>query len=182
MIFLERDLLHTSKNEDIIWLVPHPFLFKNTQDIYWPNVGDMPSYDPNKDYHKIYNTGEKNLPFKFDVKIKNFRRIFLRDIFTQWHDSNLNCSIEDYANIHHHDVIWYRKNINNNILLEDIIKEYEKIYNSSFEEKFKWQKIYEQDKYYEYPYIIQKFIEFNKLEGIIDLEDLFYLDKCFIYN
>ena len=94
IIFLEKDLLHTTKDEKCTWLVPHPFFFKNLPDIYWPNVGDMPSYDPTQIYHKIFNTGEKNIPFKFDAKIKNFRRCFLRDVFTQWHDSNYENNIE----------------------------------------------------------------------------------------
>jgi hypothetical protein len=59
IVFLEKDLLHTPKDEKQIWLVPHPFFFKNTPDIYWPEYGDSPAYDPTKSYHKIYNTGEK---------------------------------------------------------------------------------------------------------------------------
>jgi hypothetical protein len=48
------------------------------------------------------------------------------------------------------------------------------------DEKYKWQKIYEEDKYYKYPNIIKKFIEYNKLEGIESLDDLHYLDKLFL--
>ena len=95
IVFLEKDLLHTPKDENQIWLIPHPFLFKNTNDIFWPNSGDMPSINAKNTFHKIYNTGEKNNPFKFDCKIKNFRRVFLREVFTPWHDSNFNGTIEE---------------------------------------------------------------------------------------
>jgi len=177
IVFLEKDLIHTPKDEEQIWLVPHPFFFKNTPDIYFPNIGDMPSYDPNKEYHKIYNTGLKSTPFKFDAKIKNFRRIFLREVFTPWHDSNYNGTIEEYADKFHYTVKWYRENIDKNLDLEEIINRYETHIFSSNEENFKWHKIYEEDKYYEYPNIIKKFISFGKLEGIKTLEDLHYLDE-----
>jgi hypothetical protein len=175
IVFLEKDLIHTPKDEKQIWLVPHPFFFKNTPDIYWPDYGDSPAYDVKKTYHKIYNTGEKNKPFKFDAKIKNFRRVFLREVFTQWHDSNYDGTIEEYADKYHHTVLWYRENINKNLKLEDIIKKYEQHVNLNDEEKFKWHKIYNEKEYFEYPYIIKKFIEFNKLEGIENLYDLKYL-------
>ena len=42
IIFLEKDLIHTPKDENQIWLVPHPFFFKNTPDIYWTDIGDSP--------------------------------------------------------------------------------------------------------------------------------------------
>jgi hypothetical protein len=177
IIFLEKDFLHTPKNEEQIWLTPHPFLFKNTNDIYWPNIGDMPSYSPEKSYHKIFNTGEKKSPFKFDCKIKNFRRIFLRDVFTQWHDSDFKGSIEEYADKYHHTVIWYRENINKDLKLEEIIGIYEKHIESNKEEKYKWHKIYDQKLYYEYPEIIKKCIVWNKIEGIKNIEDLYILDK-----
>jgi hypothetical protein len=51
IVFLEKDLIHTAKDENQNWLVPHPFFFKNTSDIFWPNKGDMPWYDPNQTYH-----------------------------------------------------------------------------------------------------------------------------------
>jgi len=177
IIFLEKDFLHTPKDESQIWLTPHPFLFKNTDDIYWPNIGDMPAYNPNKSYHKIFNTGEKNKPFKFDCKIKNFRRVFLRDVFTPWHDSRFEGTIEKYANINHPTVIWYRENINKDLDLEEIIKLYEIHINSNEEEKYKWHKIYSEKEYYEYPEIIKKCIALNKLEGIKNIDDLFILDN-----
>ncbi len=178
IIFLEKDFLHTPKDESLIWLVPHPFFFKNLPDIYWPDVGDMPSYDPNKEYHKIFTTGDKNNPFKFDAKIKNFRRVFLREVFTPWHDNtNFKGTIEEYANEHHHTVKWYRENIDMNLDLEEIIRRYEEHINGNLEEKFKWHMIYDQNKYIEYPSVIKQFIEFGKLEGIEKIEDLEYLDK-----
>jgi hypothetical protein len=177
IVFLEKDLIHTPKDENQIWLTPHPFFFKNTPDIYWPNEGDMPSYNPCMSYHKIYNTGEKHNPFKFDAKIKNFRRVFLREMFTPWHDSNYNGTIEEYADEYHHTVKWYRENVDKNLSLEEIIKRYEKYINSSIEEKFKWHKIYKEDTYWEYPMIIKKFIDYGKLEGIESLSDLYLLDE-----
>lgn len=176
MILLEKDLVHTSKDKDLIWLVPHPFLFKNTPDIFWPDVGDMPCCNAQL-HKKIFNTGEKNTPFKFDCKIKNFRRTFLREVFTPWHDSNFEGTIEEYADKYHHTVIWYRENIDKNLTLDEIIEKFEKHTNSNNNEKFKWNKIYNESEYIEYPDIIKQFIFFGKIEGIKDLHDLYYLDK-----
>ena len=177
IIFLEKDFLHTPKDENQIWLIPHPFLLKNTNDIFWPDYGDMPAINANEKYHKIFDTGEKNNPFKFDCKIKNFRRVFLREVFTPWHDGNFNGSIEEYADKHHYTVKWYRENIDKNLSLEEIIESYEKHINSNDEEKFKWHKIYDENEYIKYPTIIKKFIELNKIEGIKNLDDLKYLNE-----
>jgi hypothetical protein len=177
IVFLEKDLIHTPKDESQIWLVPHPFFFKNDSNIFWPKKGDMPSYNASLGLHKEYNTGEKHNPFKFDCKIKNFRRVFLREVFTPWHDSNFKGTIEDFADKFHHTVIWYRENIDKNLTLNEIIERFEIHVNSSSEEKFKWHKFYNENEYHEYPVIIKKFIEFNKLEGIETLDDLCYLDK-----
>ena len=84
----------------------------------------MPWYDPNKDYHKIRHYKE---PIKFDCKIKNFRRKFLREMFTEWHDSNSELSIEEYCDLHHYSVKWCRKNINKDLSLDEIIEIMKKI-------------------------------------------------------
>lgn len=177
IIFLEKDLLHTPKDENLAWLIPHPFLFKNTKDIFWPKSGDMPCCNINMYRHNIYNTGEKNNPFKFDCKIKNFKRIFLREVFTEWHESDYKGTIEEFADENHHTVKWYRENIDKNLSLDEIIEKYNIFLNSNEEEKFKWHEIYDENKYIPYPDIIKKFISFGKLEGIKNIEDLHYLDQ-----
>lgn len=177
IIFLEKDLLHTPKDENLVWLIPHPFLFKNTKDIFWPKSGDMPCCNINMYRHNIYNTGEKNNPFKFDCKIKNFKRIFLREVFTEWHESDYKGTIEEFADENHHTVKWYRENIDKNLSLDEIIEKYNIFLNSNEEEKFKWHEIYDENKYIPYPDIIKKFISFGKLEGIKNIEDLHYLDQ-----
>ena len=176
IIFLEKDFLHTPKDENQIWLTPHPFLFKNTSDIYWPDIGDMPSYNPNMSYHKIYNTGEKSSPFKFDCKIKDYKRVFLREMFTPWHDSDFNGSIEEYADKHHYTVKWYRENIDKNLSLDEIIRRDEEHVNSSDDNKYKWHKVYDEKIYFKYPYIIKKCIELGLTEGMKDIDYLKYLD------
>jgi len=177
ILFLEKTFLHTSKDEKLTWLIPHPFLFKNLPDIYFPNVGDMPLYDPNKIYHKIFDTAKENNPFKMDCKIKNFRRIFLREVFTQWHDSDFEGSIEEYADKNHHTVLWYRENVDKNMSLDEIINTYKLYLESNDEENFKWQRKYVEEEYYEYPEIIKKCIELNLLKGIDNINDLKYLKK-----
>ncbi len=176
IVFLEKDFLHTPKDENQIWLTPHPFLFKNTSDIYWPDIGDMPAYDPNNSYHKIYNTGERNNPFKFDCKIKDYKRVFLREMFTQWHDSDFNGTIEEYADLNHYTVKWYRENIDKNLSLDEIINMDEKHVNSNDENKYKWHKIYDEQLYFKYPIIIKKCIELGYNEGIKELDYLKILD------
>jgi len=176
IVFLEKDFLHTPKDENQIWLTPHPFLFKNTPDIYWPEIGDMPSYDPNNSYHKIYNTGERNNPFKFDCKIKDYRRVFLREMFTQWHDSDFNGTIEEYADKYHYTVLWYRENVDKNLSLEEIIKMDEQHINSDNNIKYKWHKLYDENLYFKYPNIINKCIELGLNEGINNINNIKYLD------
>jgi len=75
IVLLENDLNHTTDNPENIIMPNHPFFLKNLEDIYFPSSGDMPWYDPNKDYHKIKNY---EYPLKFDCKIKNYTRKFLR--------------------------------------------------------------------------------------------------------
>jgi hypothetical protein len=137
----------------------------------------MPSCDSRLSYHKIFNTGERTIPFKFDCKIKDFKRVFLREVFTPWHDSNFRGSIEEFAYKYHHTVLWYRQNIDSNLGLYDIIERYEKHLNEHVDEKYKWHKLYDPDEYIKYPEVIQKCIDLDKLEGIKTLDDLVYLDK-----
>ena len=44
---------------------------------------------------------------------------------------------------------------------------------------FKCNKLYDEDKYYKRPWIINYFLGINKNFGIENLEDLKYLDKLF---
>lgn len=169
IVLLENDLLHTTDNDSNIIMPNHPFLFKNLDDIYFPNVGDMPWYDPNKYNHNILDL---NYPIKFDCKIKNYRRSFLREVFTPWHDSDSKLSIEEYADLNHYHVKWFRKNIDKKLSLDEIIKRC-KINNNN--DEFKWNQKYNENKYYKYFKIIKIFIEHKKLKGIEELEDLKYL-------
>ena len=171
IVLLENSLNHTTINDSNIIMPNHPFFFKNIEDIYFPEVGDMPWYDPNKDYHKVKHYKE---PLKFDCKIKNFRRKFLRDMFTEWHDSNSELNLEEYCNLHHYSVKWCRKNINKKLSLHEVIDIMEKDNNTNI---FKWNKIYEEEKYYERPKIIKYFLEINKFFGIECLEDMKVLEN-----
>lgn len=177
MIFLEKTLKNTRKPDKThnppwwsTWLVPHPFLFKNNDNIYWPNIGDMPA---SKEYGKQFNTGKCNNPYKFDCKIKNFRRIFLRDVFTPWHDSDFKGTIEEYSEKYHPDVLWYRQNVDKNLNLEDII---EKIKEKRENDMSLFQKYKEED-FYEYPSVIKIFIDDGKIKGIENIEDLQLLKR-----
>jgi len=172
IVFLENDFKHTANKEENIIMPCHPFFFKNVDDIYFPNFGDMPWYNPNTNYH---NFKEFKNPLKFDCKIKNFRRNFLREVFTPWHDEVNTCSIEEYALKNHHSIKWYRKNIDveeNN--LEKMIHVFEEEYKK---DEFKWNLIYNENKYYKYPFIINFMIQKNKLKGIESLQDLEFLDE-----
>lgn len=172
MIFLEKTLKNTRKKDEkhnppwwSTWLVPHPFLFKNTEHVFWPNIGDMPA---TREQGKKFNTGSFKNPYKFDCKIKNFRRIFLRDVFTPWHDSDFEGTIEEYADANHPDVIWYRQNVDKDLTLEEIIEKVRK----NREDDMSNFIMYDEEKYYIYPSIIQKFINIGKIKGIETLDDL----------
>ena len=171
IVLLENDLEHTNDNNENIIMPNHPFFFKNLEDIYFPDKGDMPWYNPNLEYHKIKNY---DYPLKFDCKIKNYRRTFLREMFTTWHDSNSELSIEDYCNNNHHSVKWCREHINHKLTLDEIIIICEKDHMKNI---FKWNQIYDENKYYIRPKIIKYFINNNKKQGIENLNDLKYLDS-----
>lgn len=172
IVFLENDFKHTCNNKENIIMPCHPFFFKNMDDIYFPTFGDMPWYNPNLGVH-IFK--EFKNPLKFDCKIKNFRRNFLREVFTKWHDEINTCSIEEYALENHHSIKWYNENINQNEKnLETMIKVFEKEHKKN---EFKWNLKYNENIYYKYPYIINFFIEKNKLKGIEVLQDLKFLEE-----
>lgn len=168
---LENDLNHTTDQENNIIMPNHPFFFKRNEDIYYPENGDMPWYNPNKEYHKVKNY---EYILKFDCKIKNYRRKFLREMFTEWHNSNKEISIEEYCDNNHYEVKWYRENINKELSLEEIIKLSEKENNKDI---YKWNIKYDENKYYKKPEIIKKFLEKNKIFGIENIEDLKIYDE-----
>ena len=170
IVLLENDLNHTTDQINNIIMPNHPFFFKNLDDIYFPDKGDMPWYNPNKSYHKIKNY---DYPMKFDCKIKNFKRKFLREMFTEWHDNDNNLNLEEYCDKYHYSVIWYRKNINENLTLDEIIQLCEKDNKNNL---FKWNIIYDENKYYKKPSIIEEFIKLNKNFGIEVIDDLKYLN------
>ncbi len=171
IVLLENDLNHTTDQINNIIMPNHPFFFKNLDDIYFPDKGDMPWYNPNLDYHKIKNY---KYPLKFDCKIKNFRRKFLREMFTAWHDSDNTLNLEDYCNLHHYSVIWYRENIDINLKLEDIISLCEE---ENKKNLFKWNILYNENEFYKKPKIIKYFLKHNKYFGINDLSDLYILNN-----
>lgn len=171
IVLLENDLNHTTDQLNNIIMPNHPFFFKNLDDIYFPDKGDMPWYNPNLDYHKVKNY---EYPLKFDCKIKNFRRKFLREMFTPWHDSNSTLTLENYCDLHHYSVIWYRENIDNNLKLEDIISLCE---DENKKNLFKWNILYNENEFYKRPKIIKYFLKHNKNFGINDLSDLYIFNK-----
>jgi hypothetical protein len=173
ILLLEKDFLHTRLYDHEVWLVQHPFFFKNTEDIFFPDVGDVPHYDPNCSYHKVFYTGEKQNPLKIDAKIKNFRRSFLREVFTPWHDTTENMTIEEYADKHHHTVLWYRENIDSQLTLDEIIERYEKHENQQY---YRWFQLFDEEKYYKYPQVVKKCIQHGHIRGIETLDNLFFLE------
>ena len=172
IVLIENDFLHTTDKQENIIMVNHPLFFKNLPDIYFPNIGDMPWYNPEKNYHKMI---EFKTPLKFDCKIKNYRRKFLREVFTPWHDSHNSCSIEEYAFNHHYHVKWYKENIDSNEKdIEKIILYFEE---NDKQNEFRWNILYDKNKYYEYPIIIKYMIENNKLKGIENINDLYLFNS-----
>jgi len=166
IVFLENDLIHTTMNEDNIMMVNHPFFFKNLPDIYFPEVGDMPWYNPQRLYHHVQHFQN---PLKFDCKIKNYRRLFLREMFTPWHEnSSEEMSLEEYCEKHHYHVKWFREN-GYEITMEDVIERCQSNYER---DKFRWNILYDENKYYKRPSIIQFFINKGKLTGIESMEEL----------
>ena len=177
IVLIENDFRYTTDQTNNIIMVNHPLFFKNVPDIYFPDIGDMPWYDPQYSYHNIVDLKK---PFKFDCKIKNYRRKFLREVFTPWHDGNFNCSIEDYAYQHHYHVKWYKKNINSEEKnIETIISFFEK---NNQKNEFQWNQLYDKEKYYDYPLIVKYMIEKKKYKGIETLDNLSLLDNLPIIN
>jgi hypothetical protein len=75
------------------------------------------------------------------------------------------------------DATLYSDSISQNTGLDEIIDRYEKHITSSDEEYFKWHKLYDENEYHKYPEIIRKFIDWGKIKGVENLDDLKYLDK-----
>ena len=172
MIYLKGDFLHTPINIEwaTTWLIPHPFLIKNLPEIFWPDKGDLPylKYNWELRNYKIYNKGEKKYPFKFDCNIKNFRRLFLRSVFTPWHDNNYDGTIEEYAFNYHTSCIWYKCNVDENETdIEKIISFFEKK-----DDTYKFLKKYDENEYVQYPEVIKKYIDVGLIYGIRDTSDL----------
>jgi len=168
MIYLKGDLLNTTHN--LTWIIPHAFLFINIPDeIIWENAGDMPSLKYNYNY-KIFNEGNNSKPYKFDCVVKNFRRIFLRNNFTLWHDDdNYNGTIEQYSFENDLSIRWYLDNIDKDeTSLEKIISYYEK---SSDINKYYLLKKYNENEYCVYPKIIRKYIDLGLIRGITNISD-----------
>ncbi len=192
IIYLYHDLLHTKVNNT--WLVPHPFLIKNLPEIFWPEKGDLPYllFDWGKKKYKLYNSDiqykswnnglcdtelKEKRPFKFDCNIKNYSRLFKREVFTSWHDGNNDVSIDQYCLENDPRCKWYKENIKNNVRLEEIIEHYEKEDNLNYIEK------YDESKFYQYPNIIKRYINIGLLKGINNLDDLENQSiKLFYYN
>lgn len=182
MVYLFYDLLHTRNS--LTMIIPHPFLFKNLKNINWPDKGDLPylfhldnkiskTYNSNSYDINMWNDNHKSVildelrPYKFDCNIKNYGRMFKRYVFTAWHDGKFDCSIEEFCLENHPSCIYYKKNINSNATLDEIIKFYE-----SIDEEKKWCKKYDEELFYKYPKIISNYITSGRLRGIEKIEML----------
>jgi hypothetical protein len=180
MIYLFYDLLSTRNS--LTRILPHPFLLKNKKNIIWPDKGDLPYIKyVEKDSYKLFNSNtydvtvwesdfdsiylDEKFPYKFDCNIKNYGRMFKRYVFTAWHDGNNNCTIEDFCYDYHPSCIWYKKNINPNSNLEEIINYFEEK-----DEEKNWKKFYDEKEYYKYPKIIKKYIDAGKIKGVENIK------------
>lgn len=168
MIYLHTRLDMTLYH--LTWLIPHIFFFKNMKDeIYWrQDSGDIPSvrgtrmlkcYDPFTDPDK----SKMNIPFKFDCNVKNFKRLFLREVFTNWHDSGSNLKIDEFADLNHHTMKYYR-NINPNITMKEVIENEEKEHIRRVESLIS-HKFYNEDEYFKYPSVIKKYLDKGYVYG-----------------
>ena len=169
MIYLKGSFLHTLINTT--WLIPHPFLIKNIKDsIFFPNKGDLPYLELNKIWKNNIKTkffSSKELPYKFDCNIKNFRRTFVRSMFTPWHDEDNCCTLDEYCLKNDERCKWYIKNIQNTDNLDEIID-----YFKTNEDIYKFCKLYNQDEYFKYPNVIKKYIDNNMIFGLNNIDDL----------
>jgi hypothetical protein len=180
MIYLFYDLLSTRNS--LTRILPHPFLLKNKKNIIWPDKGDLPYIKyAEKDSYKLFNSNtydvtvwesdfdsiylDEKFPYKFDCNIKNYGRMFKRYVFTAWHDGKNNCTIEDFCYDYHPSCIWYKKNINPNSNLEEIINYFEEK-----DEEKNWKKFYDEKEYYKYPKIIKKYIDAGKIKGVENIK------------
>jgi hypothetical protein len=168
MILINDRLDLTLKNTT--WLVPHPFFFKNPknlinpEDFIWINKGDLPCLSCSWKYKvKTYKSAVENNPWKFDCTIKNYRRSWLRSVFTAWHDGDNICTIEEYAEKYHHDMIWH-KNKFPNITMQEVINITEES-KKKILDKLEWHNIYDENKYFKCPDIITKYKNHNLLFG-----------------
>lgn len=176
MIYLFYDLLSTK--DSLTRILPHPFLIKNTNNMIWPDKGDLPYIRyVEGDTYKVFNTNDydtskwdsdfesivldEKSPFKFDCNIKNYGRMFKRYVFTEWHDGNHDCTIEEFCFNNHESCIWYKENINKDATLEEIIGHFEK-----HDVEKKWAIPYQESLYYKYPKIIKRYIDSGKIKGI----------------
>ena len=171
MINLKTDLKHTyqvDKIHDIpwysVWLIPHPFLLKNIDNIEWNNNhGDLPS---EKNFKKKYNTGNQSNPFKFDCVIKNKYRTYLRYSFTQWHDSEHSdkISLEDYVWKYDTGNSGLIPSLNEKYPNEDLYQLIDRVDDNLIYSK-EILETYNEEKYVPYPSIIKKYLGLNLIYG-----------------